>query len=228
MEEETWFEEENNEDCSDVDSESGSETYDPQSETSEYESEIDFLELDRLHIDANIDFTKETSFSSRSGMTWLSIPSHAGKTKSSSTATEKSGLTELSKNITSVEDAFLCFISEKMLKKIMIYSNIERTRNTASNSEWEPTTLIELKAFIGLLLLGGLMGKSKKSINSLWNRSPLESPIFRATMSRNRFETVISSIQFDNKITREERKRTDKFAAFREIWTDFQENLKKC
>ncbi|CAF1271559.1 unnamed protein product, partial [Didymodactylos carnosus] len=228
MEEGTWLEEENNEDCSGVDSENGSETHDAQSETSEYESEIDLLEFDRLQIDANIDFTKETSFSSRSGMAWFSIPSHASKTKFSNTATEKSGLTEFSKNITSVEDAFLCFISEEMLNKIMVYSNIEGNRNSASNGEWEPITLIELKAFIGLLLLGGLMGKSKKSIKSLWNRSPLESPIFPATMLRNRFETIISSIRFDNKTTREERKRTDKFAAFREIWTDFRENLKKC
>ncbi|CAF4677891.1 unnamed protein product, partial [Didymodactylos carnosus] len=59
MEEGTWLEEENNEDCSGVDSENGSETHDAQSETSEYESEIDLLEFDRLQIDANIDFTKE-------------------------------------------------------------------------------------------------------------------------------------------------------------------------
>jgi hypothetical protein len=58
MEEETWFEEENNEDCSDVDSENGSETHDAQSETSEYESEIDLLEFDRLQIDAIKDFIK--------------------------------------------------------------------------------------------------------------------------------------------------------------------------
>ena len=82
---------------------------------------------------------------------------------------------------------------------------MEGDRKKASDGEWEAMTLIELKAFIGLLLLAGLIGKSKKSIKSLWNRSPLESPIFRATMSRNRFETIISSIRFDNKTTRKER-----------------------
>ncbi|CAF2739808.1 unnamed protein product [Rotaria sp. Silwood2] len=39
-------------------------------------------------------------------------------------------------------------------------------------------------------------------------------------------DEVIS--RFDDKATREERKRTDKFAAIREIWTDFQDNLRTC
>ncbi|CAF3941954.1 unnamed protein product [Adineta steineri] len=220
--------EEENKNCSDMDIGSGSETHDAQSETSEDESEIDLLEIDRLEIDTNKDFSKKTSFSFRSGMIWFSIPSHPRKTKFSSAATEKSGVTEFTKNITSIEDVFLCFVSVEMLNKIMVYSNMEGERNKASDDEWEAITLIELKAFIGLLLLAGLMGKSKKSIKSLWNRNPLESPIFRATMSRNRFETILSTIRFDNKITREERKQTDKFAAFREIWSDFRENSKKC
>lgn len=164
MEVGNWFEEENNEDCSDVDTENGSETHDAQSQTSEDESEIDLLDIDCLEINVNKDFTKRTSFSSRSGMTWSSIPSHASKTKFSNTVTEKSGLTEFSKNITSVENAFLCFISEEMLNKIMVYSNMEGDRKKASDGEWEPVTLIELKAFIGVLLLAGLMGKSKRSV----------------------------------------------------------------
>ena len=55
----------------------------------------------------------------------------------------------------------------------------------------------------------------------------MESPVFRATMSRNRFETIVSCLRFDDKTTREERKNADKFAAIREIWSDFQNNLNK-
>jgi hypothetical protein len=61
------------------------------------------------------------------------------------------------------------------------------------------------------------LGKSKKNITALWKRSPLESPIFKATMSRSRFEKIISCLKFDDKTTREERKKEHKFAAIREI-----------
>ena len=46
MKEKSWFEEESDEDCSYVDGESGSETEDAQSQTSEDESEIDLQEID--------------------------------------------------------------------------------------------------------------------------------------------------------------------------------------
>jgi hypothetical protein len=88
--------------------------------------------------------------------------------------------------------------------------------------------MVELKACIGLLLLAGVLAQSKKSVKSLWSKGPLESPIFRATMSRNRFQQIISCIRFDDKTTREERRRSDKFAPIREIWTDFQNNIRTC
>ncbi|CAF1514241.1 unnamed protein product [Rotaria sordida] len=88
--------------------------------------------------------------------------------------------------------------------------------------------MMELQAFIGLLLLAGLLGKSKIDLKCLWRRSPLESPIFKATMSRSRFQNIISRLRFDDKITREERKRTDKFTAIRKIWSYFQDNLQIC
>jgi len=80
--------------------------------------------------------------------------------------------------------------------------------------------MINLKGFIGLLIPAGLLGKSRKSIRSFWSMSPLESPIFRARMSRNRFEMIASCLRFNDKATRDERKQTDKFAAIREIWSD--------
>ena len=126
------MEEENNEDCSNMDNGSGSETHDAQSQTSEDDSEIDLLE-----IDTNEDFSRETSFSSKSGMNWSSTPPYPSKTKFSSTITEKSGLTEFTKTINSTEDAFLCFISEQMLNKIMVYSNMEGDRKKDSDGEWK-------------------------------------------------------------------------------------------
>ena len=93
---------------------------------------------------------------------------------------------------------------------------MELNRNSTFNKT-EEITMIELKAAIGILLFAGLLGNSKKSIKSLWRTSPLQSPIFKATMSRNRFEKILSCLRFDDKATREERRKTDKFAPIRKI-----------
>ena len=47
-------------------------------------------------------------------------------------------------------------------------------------------------------------------------------------MSRTRFQNIISCLRFDDKRTREERKRIDTFAAIREIWSYFQDCLQTC
>ena len=202
---------------------SGSEMADGESQTSDDDDEID---LENLKLDD--DSAKRSLYTCKSGITWSSIPTSSMKMNSSDDMIEKPGPTKLTEGVTSIEDAFICFISEKIKQKILVYSNMERVRNTPSNQESDEITMIELKAFIGLLLLSGLLGKSKKNIKSLWKRSPLESPIFKATMSRSRFEKIMSCLRFDDKTTREERKKLDKFAAIREIWTDFQDNLKTC
>ncbi|CAF4764725.1 unnamed protein product [Rotaria sp. Silwood1] len=161
-------------------------------------------------------------------MTWSSMPHHSNNTNCSNDTIEKAGLTEITEHVSSIEDAFIYFMSEKILQKILIYSNMEYTRNINSNEKPAEITMIELKAFTGLLLLAGLLGKSKTNLKCLWRRSPLESPIFKAVMSRSRFEEIMSCLRFDDKTTREERKRTDKYAAIREIWSDFQNNLTMC
>ncbi|CAF1357854.1 unnamed protein product [Rotaria sp. Silwood1] len=104
---------------------------------------------------------------------------------------------------------------------------MEYDRNTGLD-EKEEITMMELKASIGLLLLAGLLGRSKGNLRSLWRTSPLESPIFKATISKSRFDKIMSCLRFDDKRTREERKQADKFAAIREIWSDFQDKLKTC
>jgi hypothetical protein len=205
------------------DANSGSETGDGESRTSDDDDEID---LENLKLDD--DSTWKSSYTSSSGMIWSSTPYHSTKHDFSNDVIQKAGLTNTSENISSVEDAFMCFMPNKLLEKILDYSNLEYTHKNTSKKKTEEITIIELKAFIGLLLLAGLLGKSKIDLKCLWRRSPLEPPIFKATMSRTRFQDIISCLRFDDKRTREERKRTDKFAAIREIWSYFQNCLQTC
>ena len=152
-----------------LEEESDSVYFDDQNSGSEME---DDEEIDLENLKLNDKFTWQSSYSSKYGITWSSYSNRAANTDSSNDRVVKSGLTEVTANITSIENTFLCFMPEKML---------------------------ELKAFIELLLLAGLLGKAKADLKCLWRRSPIESPMFKATMSRSRFQQTIACLQFDDK-----------------------------
>ena len=132
-------------------------------------------------------------------MSWSVNPNYSTKTNYSNNNNIQAGLTEVTANISSIEDAFLSFMPEKMLQKFLLYSNVEYSQSVTSTEKSKEITMIELKAFIGLLLLGGLLGKSKTDLKCLWRRSSLESPIFKATISRSRFQKIIACLRFDYK-----------------------------
>ena len=103
-------EEENDSDFFD-DENSGSETEDHESQTSDDDDEID---LENLKLNDNS--TCQTLYNSKSGMTWFVNPNYSTKTNYSNNIIQ-AGLTQVTANISSIEDAFLSFISEKCLKK---------------------------------------------------------------------------------------------------------------
>ncbi|CAF0914650.1 unnamed protein product [Rotaria sordida] len=144
--------------------ESGSETENIDSETTENEEEIDLEKLNLEESDPDENYTQGCSYSSRSDMVLSSTPSYSSTTKHHANVNLTSGLTELTAHVASVEDAFLCFISEEMLKKILLYSNTAGISNRTLDDSFEEISMVELKGFIGLLLISGLLGKSRKKL----------------------------------------------------------------
>ena len=51
--------------------------------------------------------------------------------------------------------------------------------------------------------------------------------IFRKTMSKNKFQSILRYIRFDDKNSRSLRRQTDKFAAKRELWGSVIDNGQK-
>jgi len=88
-------------------------------QTSEDEEEIDLEQMN-----SNGKYTQQSSYSSRSGITWSSTSSYSLNTKLCTNIIVTSKSTEITKNVASVEDSFLCFISDQMLKKILLHTNI--------------------------------------------------------------------------------------------------------
>lgn len=91
----------------------------------------------------------------------------------------------------------------------------------------KPIDLNEMRSFMGRpVLLSSYLPGRKKPAQSLWNAEHGR-PIFPATMTFQRFKTIIRFIRFDDKASRNERYRNDKFAPIREIFTFFQNNIEK-
>lgn len=114
-----------------------------------------------------------------------------------------------------------------LLQKIVRHTNeeIERYLETleiegTSNPTYSYISLIELKAYIGLLYFSGMQKTNNTNLEDLWN-ADYGSIRYRATMSQLRFSFISKCIRFDDKSTRLERKQIDKFVPIREIWEQF-------
>jgi len=77
-----------------------------------------------------------------------------------------------------------------------------------------------------LSIKAGVYRGSQEALHELWSRHSGR-PIFLATMSVNRFKLLLRFCRFDNKVTREQRRATEKLEAFRDVWTMFVAQLRK-
>ena len=63
------------------------------------------------------------------------------------------------------------------------------------SEEWKPVTVIEMKNFIGLIFVTGIVRKPKLEL--YWStRGIFQTPIISQTMSRNRFQIIQWYLQF--------------------------------
>lgn len=82
----------------------------------------------------------------------------------------------------SVVDSFLVFFSQRMLQHVTDCTNREGC--TVKQEDWNAMSVVELKAFLGLLLLRGVYRATGESTEELWSADGRQD--FAATMSFNR------------------------------------------
>ncbi|XP_042909206.1 piggyBac transposable element-derived protein 4 [Parasteatoda tepidariorum] len=147
-------------------------------------------------------------------------------------------------------DSWLLFIDESILNCIVKWTNqyidLVRPEFTRARDALS-TDIIEIKAFIGLLYLAGVYRGSRLNVDDLWdingdgvyrgsrlnvddlwdiNGDGIET--FRLTMSLSRFRILIRCIRFNNKETREERRKFHRLASIQDIFESFVANSQKC
>ena len=84
------------------------------------------------------------------------------------------------------------------------------------------TDQLEMKQFFGLCYMKGLQEENYSDCDILWDDG-IGHPISAATMSKDRFKFLNRFICFDDRTTRIERTKTDKFAPFRELFEKWNE-----
>lgn len=120
--------------------------------------------------------------------------------------------------------AFRLFITENIEKIVIMNSNIEGAR--VYGDKWKEIDGVEFSAYIGLLLLAGVFKSCNECTESLWDAEKGR-PIFRATMSLQRFFHISRVLRFDDREMRSCRRQKDKFAAIRDLWDMWVEILPK-
>ena len=102
-------------------------------------------------------------------------------------------------------DYFALFINGDLLNCFITESNryandfiaAENLRRRSRTNDWFPTNKKQMKEFLGLLFLIGII--HKPAIHMYWSKDPLFStPIFHAIMSRNRFQLLLKFLHFND------------------------------
>lgn len=122
-------------------------------------------------------------------------------------ATDGEPTAKAKRSITSRLQSFLCFITLDMLRIIQQWT-IQHAQQT-EHVDWF-MALPELMAFLAIVILRGLT--KTPSLPGCWSAN-LGNPHIIGIMSRNRFKNIMQNLRFDDKSTRDDRGKTDKFAA---------------
>lgn len=118
-----------------------------------------------------------------------------------------------------------------MIDLMVTHTNakLNSVRESVQNkSSYRDTDVVEMNAFIGLLLLSSIFKSNHEDLLSLFSKDPTGRPIFHATMSAKRFEILLRCLRFDDSTTREERKNNDKACAISEIFNKFIANSQEA
>lgn len=126
-------------------------------------------------------------------------------------------------------EAWKLLFSDNLISKIMLHTNEEIDRQAPqykSATFVKHTTLLELDALFGLYYILGSLRVSNQNLEVSWSNE-YGINICRATMSLKRFQFLTTCLRFDDKNSRSERRKSDKFAPIREIWEMFINNCKQ-
>ncbi|XP_061734550.1 piggyBac transposable element-derived protein 4-like isoform X2 [Nerophis ophidion] len=117
--------------------------------------------------------------------------------------------------IRSPETAFGLFFPEDIMQHLLQMTNLQGQRSVTA---WQDINMVELRAYLGLLILSGIFKSRHESTKSMWDGETGRS-VFAATMSKKRFVSINRAVSFDDELSRPTRHIRDNLAPIRDVWT---------
>lgn len=191
------------------------------------------IETDCIPIKKNHGQKKYVAQSKSHKTVWLSTPS-AGRKTSTWTwhRTRMNQQPRSTVTYTKKRDAlkrFLCgrivhcMVIETNRKAKRMFDKYQRLPSAKPMKPWQATNEDEMYAFIAILIYAGAEKANLCATKELFHISHM--PFYRAVMSQQRFEELLTFLRFDDSTTREVRSRGDMLTTFRHVWQIFQSNL---
>ncbi len=163
-------------------------------------------------------------------------PITTGRLSAANVMKSRPGPTQIARNADDKLSAWSLMINETMISNLVLHTNerIElkleklpsKTLDSDKYSHLKKTDSTEMKAFIGLWILRGVLHRNLDDAPTLWSDEKGH-PVFPATMSLNRFKFLNGCLSFDDLGTRNERWQHDRAAAIRGFFEDFNINCAK-
>lgn len=134
------------------------------------------------------------------------------------------------RNADTIIKAFHIFIDDRIIEIITNTTNIyidsiktQFDRNRDANN----TDICEMKAFLGILYLAGVIKSKRETLLDLWNTNGTGTEAVYLTMSYKRFQFLFRCLRFDNVHDSVRRQEIDRLALIRDIFDAFVQNLRK-
>ncbi|UYV83356.1 hypothetical protein LAZ67_23000748 [Cordylochernes scorpioides] len=163
----------------------------------------------------------------KNGHVWSSKEPIKTRTKSSNIVVRCPG-PKASLQIPKASDAFNLYFDDNTINVITKWTN-QKIDTVKGNYKFRTftyeTSPDEIRALIGLTLLAGVGKGGSESTKSLFARDGTGRNIFGAGMNERCFVFLLNVLRFDNRESREERRKDDKLAPIRELWELF---IAKC
>ena len=180
--------------------------------------------------EATDDFMEQSEFTdtytSRNGQeTWQFNPVIlAGRREVRNILRQQAGCTRFARsNVSSISTSFGLYFRNNILEYICKWTNKEGKQ--VLKLKWNELDIVELKKFIGVLLLIGVYKSRGEEISQLWSKDDGR-PIFSMIMPRTRFQELLRCLRFDDASARRVERSNDKLQPIRFLFDMWIPNLK--
>lgn len=164
---------------------------------------------------------------------WSKNPPSSSRVRQHNIITHRAGLAGEAREKMNMKEteSWQLLIPDNLIEIVCLHTNKKITEFTekysSQGAHTDHVSLLEMKAFFGLMLLAGVFKSGHEDVESLWATDGTGRDVFRVTMSLKRFLFILSALRFDEIDTRAARKETDRAALISEIFNKFIENCQK-